>query len=76
MVIHLSNVDTWLYHTGVCTRRFDCKTDSSVMQTFGCLIGVCIRRLDSNTDTSVMWTLGSAPLVSVSGGPTVKQTPL
>ena len=24
----------------------------------------------------MMWTLGSAPLVSVSGGPTVKQTPL
>ena len=33
MVIHLCNADTWLYHTGVCTRRFDCKTDSSVMQT-------------------------------------------
>ena len=35
MVIHLCNADTWLYHTGVCTRRFDCKTDSSVMQTLG-----------------------------------------
>ena len=32
---HLCNVDTWLYHTDVCMRRFDCKTGSSVMQKLG-----------------------------------------
>ena len=34
-VIHLCNADTWLYLFGDCIIRFDCNTDTSVMQKLG-----------------------------------------
>ena len=47
-------------------RRFDCNTDTSVMQTLVAVPLVSVlKRFDCNTDTSVMRTLGSVPLVSV-----------
>ena len=62
---------------GVCIRRSNCKTDSSVMWTLSSVSLVSVSGgFDCNTDTSVMWTLGSVPLVSVSGGSIVIQTPL